>query len=48
MRHDYDQRCHVIDIHRGSDYYHHPGLDDCDRGCNVDDDAFPRYEHSHS
>ena len=26
MRHDHDQRCHVIDLHRGSDYYHRCGL----------------------
>ena len=32
MRHDHDQRCHVIDLHRGSDYYHRCRLDDYDRG----------------
>ena len=36
MRHEHDQRCHVIDFHRGYDHYHRCGLDDYDRGRNDD------------
>ena len=36
MRHDHDQRCHVIEFHRGSDYYHRGGPDNYSRGRNDD------------
>jgi len=48
VRHDHDQRCHVIAFHRGSDYYHRCGLDDDDRGRNDDDSVFARYQHGES
>jgi hypothetical protein len=46
MRHDYDQRCHDIDLHRGSDYYHCCGRHDHDRG-RSDDGAY-LHQRGHS